>query len=319
MLDASQGWALGGGAVLRTADGGRSWQNVTPPGVTLPDNVAASQYGGYFLDAQTAWVVADDRGSKVYRTADGGKTWEQVAPRPEIGSLSFPDAQHGWWLAPMGVAMGSEEVEVRTSTDGWRSWTLVGKSESDVPGALARRGIKTGISFRDASNGWVTALTYQPGFIYLYRTSDGGHTWRLQDLAAPAAFKDQQIRANPPRFFTAKDGILPVTGMDRWDTVFYATHDGGETWAPTAPVKTREGTGGRLLADFADPAHGWASDGVVLYTTTDGGATWKTLTPGTSLANLQELDFVSPEVGWAVVQGEPYLLRTTDGGATWTH
>ena len=62
MLDAQQGWGIGNrgtgrqDAILRTADGGLTWRDVTPP---LPENLAGStrQAAAAFTDAQHAWVT----------------------------------------------------------------------------------------------------------------------------------------------------------------------------------------------------------------------------------------------------------------------
>jgi len=77
MIDANNGWAWSSGVegqylLLRTTDGGQLWRDVTPRAFPY------LEYGGWFLDSQTAWVATLDR--KTYaggllRTADGGKSW----------------------------------------------------------------------------------------------------------------------------------------------------------------------------------------------------------------------------------------------------
>jgi photosystem II stability/assembly factor-like uncharacterized protein len=320
MVDTSQGWALAPGRVLHTSDGGQTWEAVTPPGATVSEQAASLPNTLTVLDSKVAWLMPGQGTTPLWRTADAGKSWQPLtAPPVSSGMLSFPDPQHGWWLAGTEASMGAQSVDLYNTSDGGASWTLVDRTAPDSPGSLPRVGFKTGITFRDASTGWVGAYTYQPDLVWLYRTNDGGRTWRQQMVTLPDTFKGQTIRTSAPHFFSATEGVLPVTAADTFDTVFFQTRDGGETWTATAPVKARVQAEGRLLADFADPAHGFASDGVMLYTTADGGTTWSTLTPGTSLAGLEQLIFVSDRDGWAVVgHGRGNLLRTTDGGATWT-
>src|SRR6266498_4653700 len=105
MIDATNGWAWSNGvegqySLLRTTDGGQTWSDVTPR--TFP----YSEYGGWFLDSQTAWVSTLDR--KTYaggllRTTDGGKSWsvlvkEGAAPfkclTGETSSCEFVSANH---------------------------------------------------------------------------------------------------------------------------------------------------------------------------------------------------------------------------------
>jgi len=40
------------------------------------------------------------------------------------------------------------------------------------------------------------------------------------------------------------------------------------------------------------------------------------ISPNISLKNLQQLDFVSEQLGWAIIDGG--LWKTNDGGRTWT-
>lgn len=62
------GWAVGhSGTVLRSADGGNTWQQVTAP--TSEDLIHVSSQG-----PQQATVIA--RSGKTFTTADGGQTWK---------------------------------------------------------------------------------------------------------------------------------------------------------------------------------------------------------------------------------------------------
>ena len=65
----------------RTADGGKTWQNVTPPGLTSWSKVSIIDAGRF--DADTAYAAInrirlDDQKPHIYRTHDGGKTWKEI-------------------------------------------------------------------------------------------------------------------------------------------------------------------------------------------------------------------------------------------------
>ncbi|HMB24623.1 MAG TPA: hypothetical protein VKP08_17385, partial [Anaerolineales bacterium] len=82
MIDAQNGWAISGGDVLFTADGARTWREVTPPEALHPESQVQAQ--GMFLDARHAWIVFSiDRqipvSAVVWRTEDGGHTWAASA------------------------------------------------------------------------------------------------------------------------------------------------------------------------------------------------------------------------------------------------
>jgi photosystem II stability/assembly factor-like uncharacterized protein len=68
---------------------------------------------------------------------------------------------------------------------------------------------------------------------------------------------------------------------------------------------------------FADINHGWIADRDTLYATINGGRQWTTIRP-TSFPGAKQLDFISPQVGWAVAREAPFLLKTLDGGRTWS-
>src|SRR5262245_30727158 len=66
-LSPTDAWAVGNfGAVIHTADGGKTWQPVDS-GTQQP------LFGIDFADPQHAWAVG--KSALVIHTADGGKTW----------------------------------------------------------------------------------------------------------------------------------------------------------------------------------------------------------------------------------------------------
>ena len=85
-------WASGAGAtVLRTADGGKSWQkiNVTSDTLDFRDIDA--------LNAETAYALSIGNGpaSRIYKTTDAGKSWtlqfKNEDPKAFLDAMSFWD------------------------------------------------------------------------------------------------------------------------------------------------------------------------------------------------------------------------------------
>jgi photosystem II stability/assembly factor-like uncharacterized protein len=80
--DANVIWAgTDDGLIHITRDGGKNWNNVTPPGVTSWSKISIIDAGRF--DANTAYAAVnrirlDDQRPHIYRTHDGGKTWTEI-------------------------------------------------------------------------------------------------------------------------------------------------------------------------------------------------------------------------------------------------
>jgi hypothetical protein len=118
MVNADNGWALAADQapaanhVLRTHDGGTTWEDVTPPQLVTVRNHTYWFSGSLsVLDANTAWAIANGGEAligTVWRTDDGGQSWRPgnpiriYPPGSEMyingfdTNLNFIDANHGW-------------------------------------------------------------------------------------------------------------------------------------------------------------------------------------------------------------------------------
>jgi len=305
-----------------------------------------------FLTASSAWVAVsgiditgqgDDRARKqpssawvavsganatttvIFRTTDAGQTWQQTTiqdSRGSIAQVNFATAQDGWLMSKHPVSESTETVQLFRTTDGGKTWvavtsTFAASTDLPPPGKLPFSGSKSGLSFMNATTGWVTGRLPINGYTLLYRTHDGGSTWYRQSLPLSPTEASSQLFILPPLFFNATEGILPVsfnTGNGVSLDV-YVTHDGGTTWKGTTPLATSTST-----VDFIDMSHGWASDGTHLYVTSDGGQHWIGLSSGGSFQGVTQLDFVSSKIGWAIgatASNALTLLKTEDSGHTW--
>jgi|SRR2546426_2631950 len=323
MIDSSTGWAVakdlssGMFKLLHTTDGGIRWKDVTPASFS-GRKIRAFRIS--VLSSDFAWVMPyglSEPTTEIFRTADGGRTWQGITA-PVAISISFINACEGWLLASDGGAMGRYPVEIYHSTDGGETWTKIAAWESSVT---------ENMTFLDPARGWVTSWDARgpSSVVGLYVTHDGGRTWRWQNLPLPSGLTPFWIpRPRSPQFFTARDGIFPVafsllSDASRQDlvgifAVVYATHDGGTTWTPSRPVSVPFSG---YPHSFADAKHGWVSDGSALYVTRDSGRNWTRFKPGGPFGDVQHLEFVSSQVGWALSRTSPYLLKTHDGGRTW--
>ncbi len=320
MLDVNNGWAMTYDSVLRTTDGGVTWLDVTPPGVTAMSLQPAS---AFFLDINTAWVLVPSALvgalNPLYRTTDGGVTWAASACEFGMGMMQFVDRSHGVILVSLGVAAGSEAVRVYTTGDAGATWTPVFSDDPTAAGAndsLPFSGDKSGIAFLDPSHGWVSGSNPMTDYVYFFGSQDGGRHWAPVDLGLPAGISGVMASAEAPVFFSGKQAVLPVRLIaDTQKIVFYISKDGGATWSPTTPT-----AGGYY--SIASPADFFVWDGgASLYVSHDSGATWSTVTPNVDLSStLSSFQFVDASTGWAITpnSGTFSLYKTVDGGKTWT-
>ncbi|HLF73966.1 MAG TPA: NBR1-Ig-like domain-containing protein, partial [Anaerolineales bacterium] len=300
MIDPLNGWALSDLYVLRTADGGVTWYNVLPEVTTVT--------GGYFPNASAGWVITP---GSIYRTTNGGSSWTWFDNAPFNGGyLQFLDANTGFVLEITGAAMNKQSVALYQTSDGGATWVRNYTNDPTLPGSansLPLGGHKNGMTFRDATTGWVGGGIPTNGFVYLYKTTNSGVTWSQQPPALPPGYESAFITTTAPTFFGPNDAVLPVwmtTGIGMRDLFIYVTHDGGATWT-VSPSFARNG-GFISFPSLRDAiSWDWAN---LFHVTNDSGNTWRNVTPNIPFNTLAyqifSLDFVSATTGWFAIGHE---------------
>jgi len=332
MIDPTSGWALSGPYVLVTADGGKSWHEVTPPADTSA-GVPDAAYGA-FLDARTAWVIFSSANqiptqAQVWHTTDGGATWTPGAPlmHQVVGDSVWAqfatlDAQNVWVMV-RGVYVGAGthyNHELFHTGDGGLTWTsLDGQISDDY----------TGMVFRDPLNGVRTLQTigaYGPGPAAFDITSDGGATWTNVELPPPADMPDLFTRYDycetyqPDLFSTTFIRMLVgcfdyYTPPHEFVSYLYASYDNGKTWSTQSlPDKVLASQDTLIFFD----AYQVLLLGRDMYQNTNGGfGDW----PKVKTVNWDgQFSFVDAKTGWAVARnaGQVALVATVDGAKTWS-
>lgn len=130
-------WACGAsGVVLRTINGGTTWE------VKTPTNSAVTNYSIDALDSLTAWVTGTVGGSAdftIWKTTDGGMTWTAQYNN----STGFSDGIR-FFNANDGVCFAdpdpwpSTKWEILVTTNGGNTWTRV--PEGNYPPADSANG-----------------------------------------------------------------------------------------------------------------------------------------------------------------------------------
>ena len=271
-MDNQNGLVVGnGGLMLKTSDGGKTWEKVEvdmrPPGAGQRPGGGgggppagfgrggpAPLYNIYFINENVGYITGG-RGT-ILKTEDGGKTWARKMARSDTpGRGGRPG---GIRANLMGIQMinettgfiaGSENTILKT-TDGGETW--IGSSERARVGET--RNNLENILFVSPTTGWVIG-----SFGTLLHTTDGGENWEKRD----------------PGFDNNLFGIHFLDENTGWicgqEGLILHTTDGGATWNQQKTESYDD------LHDiiFVDAMVGWAVGGYnsVLHTT-DGGQTW---------------------------------------------
>ena len=232
-VDAQTAWLAGtGGTFARTTDGGTTWHVGTVPGA---DTLQFRDV--WAADATTAYLLSIGNGpaSRIVKTIDGGATWATsfVNEEPE----AFYDC-FGFWDAEAGIAF-SDAVEgafpLMVTEDGGATWTRV--PPEALPPALPGDGSFAASGTCLTTLGDSTALfgTGNGPRARVFRTTDRGRTWSAAEtpLASGPATGIASLTFSDGRTGAALGG--DVSRMERHDSLFARTLDGGATWTLASP------------------------------------------------------------------------------------
>lgn len=321
MFTATRGWAVTQDRdyLLYTADGGQTWLDATPSGIT------SLNIQPFFLDENTAWFSTNSTTSgTLYHTQDSGVTWT-TSTLPFIrASYFFLNMNDGFALVSLDAAAGSHYVAIYQTMDGGETWSEVFTHVPAESKSLPESGTKNGITFLDVNYGWIGGSIPMTDYFYLYTTSDGGATWSQEtDISLPGIYADLYLDVWQPFFVNSTVGYLPIRAGATDSTIyllFYRSSDGGQTWTYQSAVQ--DGS----AVNFYSIDGGWMAAGTNLLHTTDGGSTWSpAATSGIGSGEfILDVDFTDGQHGWVVATPDEStytplkLYRTTDGGTTWT-
>ena len=342
MFTPTTGWAWGGGtATLHTDVGVQQWTVVPPPVGRL--NIIEVAW----VDAQSARILAASGSANLvgrdqlitWSTDDGGATWtegqaftaldETAQSLNAASDLDFIDQTHGWFFDTQEGTEGSPIFIFRT-VDGGMHWSRVEMTPATgtaAPGALPVTCTKTGMTFVDATTGWVTGSCGGSGPFFDV-THDGGTTWSAQFINCPS-----QCTLNAPQFTSSLDGFLTAAVSVPY---LFATTDGGRTWTQRADLPASFVLFINADDGFVLGLSGGEQLPAVVWSTNDGGRSWHAVTRTSKAqgpdSDIDAIDFVSATLGWAVpvyigtglFTGTPTpnttpftLWQTRDAGAAW--
>ncbi|WP_405542211.1 oxidoreductase [Streptomyces phaeochromogenes] len=270
-------WLAGSkGTVLRTADGGKNWRNVSPPGAAELEFRDIEAF-----DGRRAVVLAIGEGeaSRVFRTEDGGATWTESFRNTDAKAfydcITFFDSRHG--LAMSDPVDG--KFRILSTRDGGRSWKVL--PSADMPAAQPGEAgfAASGQCLVSSGSRDVWLATGGAAHARVLHSSDRGLTWTVTDTPIPAGDPARGVFAVAFRDRTHGIAVGGDYRADQASPQAAATsRDGGRTWttAGTPPPAYRSGV--TWLPHSRTSALAVGPTGTDL--TTDGGRTWRTVDTG---------------------------------------
>jgi photosystem II stability/assembly factor-like uncharacterized protein len=341
--------------VLRSRDGGQTWEDVTPP-----SPLTATACTGIAFDPNDPAIVVvcfgyHHKGGQLWRSTDGGTTW--LTP-DNVFANPLTEVVHDGsrFLLSGGDVYVNQSVGLYASTDGGVSWNPL--HGSNWPSRVVRD-----IELDPSAPGTIFAATSRG----VFQTTDAGVTWSFGvgnsgslsvnavrcDLRDPGAVFAGAARkgvwrkgAGDPTFRESSTGLralyledvavnpqrplqMSVSVQERNTGGIFSTSDGGRSWSEEPVPSVRFGSlafaaDGTLYAASEGPAEPGAPEG--LYRREADGR-WTSLGPNPG--PYYEADVLCVRAsrtnpGLLILGGvdwrtaKPTIWRSTDRGSAWT-
>lgn len=277
-FDNQHGWITSfNGTILRTANGGTTWQTAS-----LPNAKSSPNRDICFVSSSTGFISGDDG---IWKTTDGGATWSNISPTsPTIaGSTScwFIDANNG--VLGFGGCADST-VTFCATTNGGATWSSVTYTHSSPDVAVGGMGYTNGAYHAAGGSG------------KHWKSTDGGASWSYLPTGS-GGWQEDLVTAAGNVFTASANGTS--CGALGGGKILKSTN-GGSAWASANfPSVVMWGV------TMYSGTDGWAcGDNGNAFKTTDGGATWTNTSCGMATADrIDDIHFTDATHGWAVGDG----------------
>jgi photosystem II stability/assembly factor-like uncharacterized protein len=266
------------------------------------------------------FVAAAVLAPAVHAQTGPGYVWRKldtVAFRGKQDDIHFIDPRRGWYVNGSG--------KIYRTRDGGASWVEV----LSQPGTYFRT-----VGFVDENIGLAgnVGTDYYPGVTDatpLYRTTDGGASWRaVTEIKGPVVKGLCAIDVQPG----APGATIWAGGRVGGPAFLMKSEDAGATWVARDLSAL---TGMILDVRFVDARRGFicgattvdsAKSSALILRTDDGGASWQPVFRSPRPFEITwKCAFPTREVGYVSIQSydsdpdkrQRYVAKTTDGGASW--
>ncbi len=158
-INPDTGWAVGGD-IIKTTDGGNSWQ------VQLSDSIGLGSVN--FINSDIGWVVGNN--AVILNTTNGGSNWIYQGNQTGswLTSVKFINENIGWTVGGSG--------RIFKTIDGGINWLL--QRESPITNEVLYS-----VTFVNENYGWTVGYNIDnPEQYIVLKTTNGGSSWEEQTL-----------------------------------------------------------------------------------------------------------------------------------------
>jgi len=320
------------GGVWRSRDYGRSWTPIfddQPTGSIGAIAVAPSDPRTIYVGSGEGLQRPDlSVGDGVYKSTDGGTTWRHLglADALQIPAIAVdPRDPNRVFAAALGSPYGpSRERGVYRSLDGGDTWQKVlDKDENtgavDLAFDPANAQTVFAVLWAARQAPWEIGSSWTlPAANGLYRSTDGGTSWRQVGAGLPGAAEGLgriglATSANAPARMYAVVGATKGGGL-------YRSDDGGESWRLANADERlwgRDGDFNEVKVDPTNPDVVYVAN-VVTWKSVDGGHTFTAFrgAPGGDDYHRLWIDPDDPNV--ILLAGDQGAVVTVNGGESWS-
>lgn len=249
------------GILLRTTDGGKTWNKISPP-KGIDENLLAITRGS---NPKDIWAVGPK--ATLIHSSDDGKTWEDLSLHKDetLNGVWFTDEMDGWVVGEFGV--------IKHTADGGKTWTEMDKV-SDLPpyfqDVTPKQAYLLGVPKLTEEDLYLFQIMWtspQTGYIastggLVLATNDGGQTWQAMRTGSHNSLFAIGAAAGHPAVVTGVLGTL--------------IHQKGNSWKVERDISSRIFTWLRSVEFSPHGSLGIITGGTgTVLVSHDFGATWK--------------------------------------------
>jgi photosystem II stability/assembly factor-like uncharacterized protein len=326
------------GGVWKTQDAGRTWRAIfdDQPTQSIGAIAVAPTDPNIVYVASGEGLLRPDLsvGNGIYRSGDGGRTWAHLGLRAgqQIAELAVdPGEPRRLFAAVLGHPYGpNPERGIYRSLDGGVSWERVLYKDENTGGSAVAidpshpQVVYAGL-WEARLGPWEDKNEYNGTGGGLFKSSDGGATWRRLTVGLPANLSQINIAIAPSesqRLYATVATSVPGDYSSAAGLGVFRSDDAGESWTriTTDPRPALRIGGGDLAVVRVDPTNPDVVyvASIVTMKSSDGGKTWLSLRGAPGGDDYQNLWINPSDPRVIALVGDQGAVISVNGGESWS-